>query len=132
MTRPLKLDKRGRLEIPETGVQRACRDLLLAHRWMIIPRPVTIPCRHCGAGVRVPGTWEGQPDDLIMKCGPRGSAFLGNWWRVVFLEYKRHGEKARPNQSLYHAALRREGFEVLVISSVEQLAEWMGVKLGSR
>ena len=132
MTRPLKLDKRGRLEIPEADLQRASRELLMAHHWLIFPQSVTIVCRKCGAGVHVPGAQAGQPDDLALKPGPRASEFCATWWRAVYIEYKRRGKKARPDQALYHAALRREGFEVLVISSVEQLAEWMGVKLGSR
>ena len=129
MTRPLKLDKRGRLEIPEDDVQRACDDLLRAYRWRVIPQPVTFPCPHCGRPVYIPGAVKGQPDRKVMKAGPRASDFRANWWRVVFIEYKRRGKKARPNQALYHAALRRE---MLVISSLEELADWMGVKLEGR
>jgi len=130
MTGPLKLDERGKLEIPEAEVQRACDDLLAAYRWRVKPQPVTIPCPHCGRPVYIPGAQKGQPDRMIMKAGPRGSDFRGNWWRIVFVELKRRGKKARPDQALYHAALRREGFEVLVIDRIKELAEWMGVKLG--
>lgn len=129
MNKALKLGKRGNLEIPEADVQRACDDLLAAHRWILEPQPVTIPCPCCGNPVYVPGAQKGQPDRRALQRGPRGSDFLGNWWRIVFIEYKRRGKKARPDQRLYHAALRHEGFEVLVIDKTEDLAEWMGVKL---
>jgi len=52
---------------------------------------------------------RGWPDKLYLFSGPR----------VLFVEYKRKGGKARPDQDRVHQRLRRRGFAVAVIDSKE-------------
>lgn len=125
MTRPLKLDKRGKLLIPEADVQKACDDLLEAHGWKVIPQPVTVPCQNCGNPVYLPGAHRGQPDRLAIRGDPLEETPIS----AVFIEYKRRGKKPTREQRIYHEFLHKQGFTVIAPDSLEKLAEWMGVKL---
>lgn len=55
--------------------------------------------------------FDGMPDRLVLL--PFG--------RIGFVEVKRHGEKPRPLQESRHGMLRRLGFKVYVIDSIEQI-----------
>lgn len=55
--------------------------------------------------------FDGMPDRLVLL--PFG--------RIGFVEVKRHGEKPRPLQESRHGMLRRLGFKVFVIDSIEQI-----------
>ncbi len=55
--------------------------------------------------------FDGMPDRLVLL--PFG--------RIGFVEVKRHGEKVRPLQEARHGMLRRLGFKVYVIDSIEQI-----------
>lgn len=131
MSKALKLNNRGKLEIPEADVQRVGDDLMQAHGWRCIPQPVTIPCRSCGQGVNVPGADEGQPDRLYIRpYAPWTPARAPSCSRVIaFVEYKKRGKKAGLLQLAYHEYLRKLGFTVLVWDKIEDVADWLGVKL---
>ena len=55
--------------------------------------------------------FDGMPDRLVLLTGGR----------LAFAEVKRHGEKPRPLQKSRHGMLRRLGFKVYVLDSVEQI-----------
>lgn len=55
--------------------------------------------------------FDGMPDRLVLL--PLG--------RIAFVEVKRHGEKPRSLQESRHGLLRRLGFRVYVIDSIEQI-----------
>lgn len=43
--------------------------------------------------------------------------------RLLFVEYKRPGEEAEPDQAAVHRKLRRRGFQVCVIDDAEEAEE---------
>lgn len=55
--------------------------------------------------------FDGMTDRLVLL--PLG--------KIGFVEVKRHGEKLRPLQESRHGLLRRLGFRVYVIDSIEQI-----------
>ena len=55
--------------------------------------------------------FDGMPDRLILLPGGR----------MAFVELKAPGKKPRPLQETRHKLLRRLGFKVYVIDSVEQI-----------
>lgn len=63
----------------------------------------------------------GMPDRLVLL--PFG--------RIGFVEVKRHGEKPRPLQEARHGLLRRLGFKVYVVDSIEQIRQIIGEIGGS-
>jgi hypothetical protein len=60
--------------------------------------------------------FDGMPDRLVLM--PFG--------RIGFVEVKRHGEKPRPLQEARHGMLRRLGFKVYVVDSIEQIRQIIG------
>ena len=56
--------------------------------------------------------YDGVPDRMALL--PNG--------RMAFVEVKAPGKKARPIQKLRHKTLRRLGYKVYVIDSVEQIS----------
>ena len=52
--------------------------------------------------------------------------FLREFGVVLWVEFKRPGEKLRPNQERRVAQMRDRGFRVLVIDSKEQFADAFG------
>ncbi len=55
--------------------------------------------------------YAGMPDRLVLLPGGR----------MAFVEVKRPGEKPRPLQEARHRLLRRLGFKVYVLDSVEKI-----------
>jgi hypothetical protein len=55
--------------------------------------------------------FDGMPDRLVLL--PLG--------RIGFVEVKRYGENPRPLQEARHGLLRRLGFKVYVVDSIEQI-----------
>ena len=55
--------------------------------------------------------FAGMPDRLVLLPGGR----------MAFVEVKRPGEKPRPLQKARHRMLRRLGFKVYVLDSVEKI-----------
>ena len=64
---------------------------------------VTIAYKMNGLGMR---SW---PDRMFLYKG-----------RVLFIEFKRLGEKPTPKQALMHERLKSEGFHVFVVDNVAQ------------
>lgn len=60
-------------------------------------------------------SWQGIPDRMCLF--PDG--------RIIFVEMKSTGEKARKIQLLRHRELQRRNFIVLVIDSSEQIKEFI-------
>lgn len=61
----------------------------------------------------------GTPDTIAFKQRPKGMC-------VLFVEYKRPGKKPTYLQQQKMAQLREHGAFVTVISSLEQLKEYLG------
>ena len=55
--------------------------------------------------------FDGMPDRIVLMPGGR----------MAFVEVKRPGEKPRPLQKARHRMLRRLGFKVYVLDSVEKI-----------
>lgn len=55
--------------------------------------------------------WNGVPDRIVLLPGGR----------MAFVEVKRPGEKPRPLQESRHRALRKLGFQVYVLDSMDQV-----------
>lgn len=63
---------------------------------------------------------------LVYKIHERGAPdrlFLTPDGRVFYVEFKRRGEKPRPEQEHEHARLRARGFPVFVVDSRERAIE---------
>ena len=72
-------------------------------------------CVHAAGGEVRKVQWVGRrgaPDRLVML--PH---------RVVWVELKAPGKKAKPHQAREHARLRRYGLDVVVIDSIEGVEE---------
>lgn len=103
--------KTRRLDPPELGrygVQRACRDLLEVHGWVVY----TTHERHAFLSTGR----KGQVDLVAVKRNDLPS---------LFIECKRRGEKPEPHQLAHHEDLKARGFEVLVIDEVNDLAAYI-------
>lgn len=59
--------------------------------------------------------WAGAPDRIVLLPGGR----------VVFVELKAPGKKPRPIQLKRHEELKALGFEVYVIDTPEEVADWV-------
>lgn len=55
--------------------------------------------------------WNGVPDRIVLLPGGR----------MAFVEVKRPGEKPRPLQESRHRTLRKLGFQVYVLDSMDQV-----------
>jgi hypothetical protein len=65
-----------------------------------------------------PGT-NGVPDRLILKnIPPRLRKLISKY--VYFIEYKAPGKKPRPSQIREHKRIRKRGFEVKIIDTLQK------------
>ena len=74
-----------------------------------------VTCVHHAGGETRKVRWigrRGAPDRLVML--PH---------RTVWVELKAPGKKAKPYQAREHAVMRRYGFDVVVIDSIEAIEE---------
>jgi Holliday junction resolvase len=80
----------------ESTIQTAIRNQLIARGYMVTKIALA--------------SQRGWPDLLALKNG-----------RTIFIEVKRPGKEPTPLQKLKHTELRRQGFAVYVLTSVNQL-----------
>lgn len=119
----LQLDRHGKLKLSEADVTKQCIDFLRAHGWRCI-RLETMPVTGPGGGMTMIGE-PGQPDWIVIR-----SKFCTDWLnrdlaRLIFVEFKAPGKKLMRQQIAWHDQARSDGFEVLVIASLEALQEHM-------
>ncbi len=110
MSCALKLDRCGRLVVPERSVQSAVVELLEAEHWLPF---VT----HEHEAFKSEGR-SGQPDVVAVKdeAGRK---------RVLLIECKRRDGQVSKAQRAWHAEAERRGFRVLVIREVNELKAFL-------
>ena len=129
MSRPLKLDKRGKIRLTEADVTAQCIDWLRAERWTCKRQHVGkfVPLSHLSHFEEQRPTVitigeAGDPDWLVMR--PAGWP-VRQRADVFYLELKRPGGRLRAGQKLKHNALRDDGFLVCVAHGLDELRGWM-------
>ncbi len=129
MSRPLKVDKRGKLRLTEADVTAQCIDFLLAEGWepkrQHVGRFIPLGSKDKDKPTVITIGEKGDPDWLVLKR-PGGWLHKSPEFCLAFyLELKRPGGRLRPDQKLKHTALRQDGWLVCVASGRDQLWEWM-------
>lgn len=97
----------------ERDIQQTCTEFLELDGWRAFRTELTIQ-RERG---RVVGE-RGQPDYLYLRYTDDGMA------RVLWIEYKKPGEKPRPDQLAWHDAERKRGGIVLVVDDIDWFMRW--------
>ena len=97
----------------ERDIQQTCTEFLELDGWRAFRTELTIQ-RERG---RVVGE-RGQPDYLYLRYTDDGMA------RVLWIEYKKPGEKPRPDQLAWHEAERKRGGIVLVVADIDWFMRW--------
>ena len=97
----------------ERDIQQTCTEFLELDGWRAFRTELTIQ-RERG---RVVGE-RGQPDYLYLRYTDDGMA------RVLWIEYKKPGEKPRPDQLAWHEAERKRGGIVLVVDDIDWFMRW--------
>ena len=97
----------------ERDIQQPCTEFLELDGWRAFRTELTIQ-RERG---RVVGE-RGQPDYLYLRYTDDGMA------RVLWIEYKKPGEKPRPDQLAWHEAERKRGGIVLVVDDIDWFMRW--------
>ena len=97
----------------ERDIQQTCTEFLELDGWRAFRTEYTIQ-RERG---RVVGEL-GQPDYLYLRYTDDGMA------RALWIEYKKPGEKPRPDQLAWHEAERKRGGIVLVVDDIDWFMRW--------
>ena len=121
----MKPTRGGKPKLTEKDIQRQIIDLLRAHSWTVLQTNKF----HSGNAVVVQGASEpGIPD--LQARRKYDSYVVHDLQRVFFIEVKRPGGECSEAQKAWHLLARKRGEIVLVAESVEQVAEYIGVRLG--
>lgn len=107
MSKPLALDKKGRLKITEDDVQSACIGLLKTMRYRVF---VT----HERKAYESSGD-DGQPDLVAVRRD-----------RTILIECKRPGKTLSKVQRLYRDLALADGLNYIAIHSVDELRAQLG------
>jgi hypothetical protein len=110
MSRPLTLTDHGTLRLREADVVMACIDLLRLEGWR---------CHRLQAGTVK--TLDGARHIRLEDEGTPDWIAVSPDQPAVYIEFKRPAAKPNFKQAAMHHAMRRDGFRVLVIDSVEKL-----------
>lgn len=124
MSKALKLDRRGKLQLTEADVTAQCIDWLRAERWT---------CKRQHVGKFIPLAEKDKVDPMVITIGQKGDPdwLVQRTYAVTpftltfFLEFKRPGGRLRSWQKLKHEALREDGWLVCVAHGLDELREWM-------
>lgn len=96
----------------ERDIQQTCTEFLELDGWRAFRTELTVQ-RERG---RVVGE-RGQPDYLYLR-------YHYGMARVLWIEYKKPGEKPRPDQLAWHEAERKRGAVVLVVDDIDWFMRW--------
>lgn len=107
MSRPLALDKKGRLKLLEDDVQRACVELLESERYYVFITHERDARKSSGR--------KGQNDLVAVRRD-----------RTLLVECKRPGEKQSPEQIAYGSRAIEDGLDYIVVHSVDELRAQLG------
>lgn len=108
----MQINKRGRLKILESDVQRACIDFMRAEGWLVRPAPRDARKAAKGAYSVPPG----EPDLLCVKPNPD---------RVLWIECKSATGKLSDEQIGWHMKAIVDGYDVRTVRSVDELKRIM-------
>jgi hypothetical protein len=61
---------------------------------------------------------RGQPDYLYIRY------VVSSYARALWIEFKRPGERPRPDQLMWHEAERKRGALVMVVDDIDQFIGW--------
>lgn len=109
----------------ESQIQQTVTEFLQFDGWRAFRTELTVQ-RERG---RVVGE-RGQPDYLYIRYLHANSGFHKTQFagmsraEVMYLEFKRPGEKPRPDQIAWHEAERKRGALVMVVDDIDQFVEW--------
>jgi hypothetical protein len=103
----LGLDRRGRLKLSESDVQRACVEFLEAERWRVFVTHEKDARKSSGR--------KGQPDLVAVRRGEN-----------LLVECKRPGEKPSPDQVEYGRRAIEDGLRYIVVDDVARLRAELG------
>jgi hypothetical protein len=114
----LELDRRGKLALSESDVQKACISALRLAGWIVRPSPKM--------GHKAKGSFHvpaGEPDLIAVKY-----EFIGDgWgtWRVLLIECKAPDGRVSPEQTAWYAA---HPFPVYLVRDVDDLRKIPGIE----
>jgi hypothetical protein len=97
----------------ESHIQQTVTDFLQLDGWRAFRTELTVQ-RERG---RVVGE-RGQPDYLYLRY------VVSSYARALWIEFKRPGEKPRPDQLMWHAAERKRGALVIVCDDIDKFIDW--------
>ena len=102
--------------LTEAHIQQTVTEFLQFDGWRAI-RTDPVSDRERGKGFGE----KGMPDHLYVRYN-----LLGAYQRaeVLWIEFKRPGEKPRPHQLDWHEAERKRGAMVLVVDDIDQFISW--------
>ena len=123
----MKPTRGGKPKLAEKDIQRQIIDLLRAHNWTVLQTNKF----HSGNAVVVQGASEpGIPD--LQARRKYDSYVVHDLQRVIWIEVKRPGGELSPKQEQWLLLAKLRGEAVIVAESVEQVAEYIGVRLGEQ
>jgi hypothetical protein len=123
-TRP----KDGRSLLTEAHVQQTVTELLELDGWRAFRTEHAIERNDKGRFKRRVGE-VGMPDYLYVRYGPTGNTpkdcvERAMYTQALWIEFKRPGEKPRPDQNLWHHKERDRGALVLMVDDIDEFRKW--------
>lgn len=106
--------------LKESHIQETIVDFLKLDGWRAFRTELTVQ-RERG---RVVGE-RGQPDYLFLRYGPDGHKFIPRAAaQVLWIEFKRPGQKPKPDQNIWHATETARGALVMVVDNIDTFMSW--------
>ena len=108
----------------ESHVQRTVTELPELDGWRAIRTEHAIE-RHPGGGFKRRVGEIGMPDYLYIRYDSFQSFMRAG--SIIWIEFKKPGEKLRPHQLAWHVAERKRGALVLVVDDINEFQSWYNI-----